>query len=68
MGKYFVQKIDTIRTHLDTDHQTDSYPEDDTPSAAQQTDSLPEDDTQSAVFDETVPSFHTFYDAISSRC
>ena len=68
LGKYFVQKIDTIRTQLDTDQQTDSYPEDDTPSAAQQTDSLPEDDTPSAVLDETVPSFRTFYDAISSRC
>ena len=53
LGKYFVQKIDTIRTQLDTDQQTDSYPEDDTPSAAQQTDSLPEDDTPSAVLDET---------------
>ena len=59
LGKYFVQKIDTIRTQLDTDQQTDSYP-DETPSAAQQTDSLPEDDTLSAVRDETVPSFPTF--------
>ena len=54
LGKFFVQKIDTIRTQLDTDQQTDSYPEDDTPSAAQQTDSLPEDDTPSAVLDETM--------------
>ena len=49
LGKYFVQKIDTIRTQLDTDQQTDSFLEDDTLSAAQQTDSLPEDDTPSAV-------------------
>ena len=60
LGKYFVQKIDTIGTQLDTNQQTDSYPEDDTPSAAQQTDSLPEDETLSAVLDETVPSFPTF--------
>ena len=76
LGKYFVQKIDTIRTQLDTDQQTDSFLEDDTLSAAQQTDSLPEDDTPSAVLyetdslpvedtlstvlDETVPSFPTF--------
>ena len=61
LGKHFVQKIDTICTQLDTNQQTDSYPEDDTtPSAAQQTDSLPEDDTASAVLDETVPSFPTF--------
>ena len=33
LGKYFVQKIDTIRTQLDTDQQTDSLPEDDTPFA-----------------------------------
>ena len=33
LGKFFVQKIDTIRTQLDTDQQTDSYPEDDTSSA-----------------------------------
>ena len=33
LGKCFVQKIDTIRTQLDTDQQTDSYPEDDTSSA-----------------------------------
>ena len=45
LGKYFVQKIDTIRTQLDTDQRTDSYPE---------------DDTLSAVLDETVPSFPTF--------
>ena len=32
-GKFFVQKIDTIRMQLDTDRQTDSYPEDDTSSA-----------------------------------
>ena len=32
LGKYFVEKIDTIRTQLDTDQQTDSLPEDDTPS------------------------------------
>ena len=60
LGKYFVQKIDTIRTQLDTNQQSDSYPEDDTPSAAQQTDSLPEDDIASAVLDETVSSFATF--------
>ena len=48
MGKYFVQKIDAIRTQHDTEQQTDSNPENDTQSAAQQTDSLPEDDTQSA--------------------
>ena len=60
LGKHFVQKIDTIRTQLDTNQQTDSYPEDDTPSAAQQTDSLLEDDIASAVLDETVPSFPTF--------
>ena len=28
LGKFFVQKIDTIRTQLDIDQQTDSYPED----------------------------------------
>ena len=33
LGKFFVQKIDTIRTQLDTDQQTDSYSEDDTSSA-----------------------------------
>ena len=33
LGKFFVQKIDTIRTQLDTDQQTDSYAEDDTSSA-----------------------------------
>ena len=45
-----------ILTQLDTDQQTDSYPEDDTPSAVlDETDSLPEDDTLSAVLDETVP-------------
>ena len=33
LGKFFVQKIDTIRTQLDTNQQTDSYPEDDTSSA-----------------------------------
>ena len=60
LGKHFVQKIDTIRTQLDTNQQSDSYPEDDTPSAAQQTDSLPEDDIASAVLDETVSSFATF--------
>ena len=60
LGKHFVQKIDTIRTQLDTNQQSDSYPEDDTPSAAQQTDSLPEDDIASAVLDETVSSFPTF--------
>ena len=60
LGKYFVQKIDTICTRLDTNQQTASYPEDDTLSAAQQTDSLLEDDSASAVLDETVPSFPTF--------
>ena len=61
---------------LDTDQQTDSYQVDDTQSVAQQTDSLPEDDTPSAILDETdsfpedetlsavldesVPSFRTF--------
>ena len=60
MGKYFVQKIDTIGTQLDTEQQTDSYPENDTRSAAQQTDSLSEDVTPSAVLDELVPSFSTF--------
>ena len=60
LGKHFVQKIDTIRTQLDTNQQSDSYPEDDTPSAAQQTDSLPEDDIASAVLDETVSSIPTF--------
>ena len=45
LGEYFVQKIDTIRTQLD---------------AEQQTDSLPEDDTPPAVLDEIVPSFPTF--------
>ena len=29
LGKFFVQKIDTIRAQLDTDQHTDSYPEDD---------------------------------------
>ena len=33
LGKYFVQKIDTICKQLDTDQQTDSLTEDDTPSA-----------------------------------
>ena len=33
LGKFFVQKIDTICTQLDTNQQTDSYPEDDTSSA-----------------------------------
>ena len=33
LGKFFVQKTDTIRKQLDTDQQTDSYPEDDTSSA-----------------------------------
>ena len=33
LGKIFVQKIDTIRTQLDTDQQTDLYPEDDISSA-----------------------------------
>ena len=66
LGKYFRDKIDTIRTLLDTDQQTDSYQVDDTLSVVQQTDSLPEDDTLSAVLEETVPSF--IYDAISSRC
>ena len=32
LGKFFVQKIDTIRTQLDPNQQTDSYPEDDTSS------------------------------------
>ena len=45
LGKYFRDKIDTIRTQLDTDQQTDSYQVDDTPSVVQQTDSLLEDDT-----------------------
>ena len=45
LGEYFIQKIDTIRTKLD---------------AEQQTDSLPEDDTPPAVFDEIVLSFPTF--------
>ena len=45
LGEYFIQKIDTIRTQLD---------------AEQQTDSLPEDDTPPAVFDEIVLSFPTF--------
>ena len=45
LGKYFVQKIDTIRTQLDTEQQTDS---------------LPEDDTPSAILDEIMPSFPTF--------
>ena len=35
LGKFFVQKIDTIRTQLDTNLQTDSYLEDDTSSADQ---------------------------------
>ena len=30
LGKYFVQKIDTIRAQLDSDQQTDSFLEDDT--------------------------------------
>ena len=33
LGKFFVQKIDTIRTQVDIDQQTDSYLEDDTLSA-----------------------------------
>lgn len=33
LGKFFVQKIDTIRTQLDSKQQTDSYLEDDTSSA-----------------------------------
>ena len=45
LGKYFRDKIDTIRMQLDTDQQTDSYQVDDTPSVAQQTDLLPEYDT-----------------------
>ena len=47
LGEYFVQKIDTIRTQLDAEQQTDSLPEDDTLL-------LP------AVLDEIVPSFPTF--------
>ena len=41
LGKFFVQKIDTIRTQLDTDQQTDSYPEDDTSSADETVPPLP---------------------------
>ena len=44
MGKYFIQKIDTIRTQLDTD----------------QTNSSLEDDTLSAIVAETAPSFPAF--------
>ena len=45
LGEYFVQKVDTIRTQLDTEQQTDS---------------LPEDGTPPAVLDDIVLSFPTF--------
>ena len=45
LGEYFVQKVDTIRTQLDTEQQTDL---------------LPEDGTPPAVLDDIVLSFPTF--------
>ena len=45
LGEYFVQKVDTIRTQLDTEQQTDL---------------LPEDGTPPAVLDDIMLSFPTF--------